>query len=358
MSDEGMREKATRPQWGWVCWLALQMVYLLSVMYRKADRILARMGASSMDGLPEEFANTLDREPDASLGPILTCADAPGLFELLDRLSRKLGCRIPGEVRLTYLPMCGVLEMPVHEVYSRQVLVIGLPCLHIWSKYELKAALAHELAHLVHRDATFTRDVLEFVVHLRARLATTRKRRWLRPRCLLAWAFVHVAGSMAAYVSRMMEFRADDWSAQRYGSAALSAALEKLAVVQPVFREILSLADRADANNVYRVFARVWTGLNGEGYQRLRDRLLEASRAERFDHHPPVALRLERLQTLRRGRRREFFPSLHLLDDPRLLERLLHNRLYRVHANKPSVFRPHLLPAARVAEPAITLGFV
>lgn len=354
------RRTTTQPQWGWLLRLAFRIVYVMTAAYRRVDRVLARLGASSIDGTPEEEGfDDIRPEPDGSMGPILQCQDAPRLFEILDRLATKLGCPTPAEVRLTYLPMCGVLEMPTREVYTKQVLVLGLPCLHIWSRHELKAALAHELAHLLHRDAVFVRDVLEFVVRLRDRLSSSREKsvRFCSRR-FLAGLYVRVAGSMAAYVSRGMEFRADQWSARTYGSGALSTALEKLAVVQPVFREILSMAGRADAPNVYRIFARAWTGLNGERYERLREKMLDASKFERFGHHPPVALRLEKLRKLRQGKRRQFYPSLHLLDDPTLLERLLHNRLYRVNPKRPSVFRPLTIPTSRAAEPAMKLGFV
>lgn len=326
----------------WVLWIAVRFLYLALSVFRAMDRMFARLGCASIDGKTEEDSvEEPISEPDASIGPILTTFDAPRLFGLLRRLSGRLGCRLPTEVRLSYIPACGVLEVPVNEVYCRQVLVIGLPCLQIWSRQELRAVLAHELAHLCHQDAAFTRDVLQLIDRLRNRLdaGTETVGRWNPRRIWTRW-FVACTGSVAARISRAMEYRADLCSAKTYGSGALSTALEKMAVVQPVFREVLMLADEKNAANVYRVFGRAWTSLSGEKYEHLRDRLIEASRGERSGLHPPVADRLRRLQKLRPGRRREFFPSLHLLDDPNVLERLLHNRLYGLHEGRRSVFRP------------------
>lgn len=332
----------------WGAWCGVRTLCLAVALFRLLDRVLARLGFRPVDA--EAAADErLTHEPDATIGPILAPADAPGLFDILRRLARQLGCAVPAEVRLSYIPACGVLEVPVNEVYSRPVLVLGLPCLQVWSRRELKAVLAHELAHLRHEDAAFARDVLHLVEAVRARVAAGRGEvslanlRWLLRR-LLAGSM----GPLAALVGRSMEYRADQWSARTYGSEALSRALEKMAVVQPVFREVLDFADRTPSANVYRVFRRAWNGLSGEKYERLRDRLIEASRGLRGGAHPSVADRLRRLEKLRRGRRGESHPTLYLLDDPNVLERLFHNRLFGLYSRR-SVFRPASLECGRAA---------
>jgi Zn-dependent protease with chaperone function len=321
---------------------------LAVALFRRLDRALERVGFAPVDAESAAEAPPA-HEPDATIGPILAPADAPGLFDILRRLARKLGCPVPAEVRLSYIPACGVLEVPVNEVYSRPVLVLGLPCLQIWSRRELKAVLAHELTHLRHEDASFARNVLHLVEAVRARVAAGRGDvSRANPRWLLRRALSASMGPLAALVGRSMEYRADQWSARTYGSEALSRALEKMAVVQPVFREVLAFADRSPSTNVYRIFRRAWNGLSGEKYERLRDRLIEASRAGRGGAHPSVADRLRRLKKLRPGRRGESHPTLYLLDDPNVLERLFHNRLFGLHVSA-SVFRPASLECGRAA---------
>ena len=50
---------------------------------------------------------TLD--PDSDLGPVLARVDAPQLFATIESVGRRLGVKPPGQVRLTYLPCCGVV---------------------------------------------------------------------------------------------------------------------------------------------------------------------------------------------------------------------------------------------------------
>ena len=49
------------------------------------------------------------QDPDSDLGPVLARVDAPQLFTTIDTVGRRLGVKPPGQVRLTYLPCCGVV---------------------------------------------------------------------------------------------------------------------------------------------------------------------------------------------------------------------------------------------------------
>ena len=48
-------------------------------------------------------------DPDSDLGPVLARVDAPLLFDSIESVARRVGVRPPGQVRLTYLPCCGVV---------------------------------------------------------------------------------------------------------------------------------------------------------------------------------------------------------------------------------------------------------
>lgn len=68
----------------------------------------------------------------------------------------------PGQVRLAYLPCCGVVAWG-----RSQALLVGLPLLRVLSQSELRAVLAHELAHLARGDATSAARSARFVEGLR-----------------------------------------------------------------------------------------------------------------------------------------------------------------------------------------------
>lgn len=334
-------KRSTRHRFSVSYWLRVRFSYLLLAAYRALDRLLDRLGFSPID--ETSMADLIEEvnafEPDSTLGPILTQADAPRLFEILERLSHKIGSRFPSEIRLSHLPTCGVIEQAVNSYYRRPILVIGLPCLHVWSIDELKAVLAHELVHLRHQDAVFVREILGVTQTIRHRLDHSEpaghslRRSW----ALLCASWIEW---LARPASRWMEFRADHCSAETCGPEALSTAIEKMAIVQPIFREIINLNGVHPAGNVYQLFSRAWKGLHGPKYEQLRKRFVDESEWDESDLHPPVLQRINRLKRLQSRRSRHFYPSLHLLDNPPILERALHNQLFSTQEPPPSVFHP------------------
>ena len=87
---------------------------------------------------------------------------SPLLFSSIDLVARRLGVKPPGQVRLTYLPCCGVVAWG-----RSQALLVGLPLLRVLNQSELRAVLAHELAHLARGDATGAARSARFVEGLR-----------------------------------------------------------------------------------------------------------------------------------------------------------------------------------------------
>lgn len=312
--------------------------------YRRVDALLAWTGAEF--GEPGAGAGDGDAaEPDATVGPILPRAQAPGLFTLLANVARRTGGVFPTEVRVAYLPACGVLDLGDDNGYPRRVLIIGLPCLQIWSVDELGAVLAHEVAHWRNQDARFAREVVQFGMTLRCRaVAPGRGLHRMRPRWLLArWMGAGLVW-LARPISRAMEFRADQLAAECFGGTVLAGALEKLAIVQPLFRELLRLHDPLtySGDNVYERFELAWQRLCRERYAQWRDRIVGGNGApDRWDPHPPIGERLARLRLDgAAGPAVNGSPNaLGLVDDAAALRTVLHNRLYGAYAQPASVFQ-------------------
>ena len=273
-------------------------------------------------------------EPDAEHGPILDPTDAPLLFKLLDHLDKKMGGVRPSEVRVGILPACGVLDLGVNgkKKPDRQILIIGLPCFQIWTVDELSAVIAHEMAHLKLLDAVFTREV----VHMSARLREDDGRRW--GKLLGRWI-----GVMAAGVCRGMEFRADRWSALCFRPETLSRALEKLLVVEPIFRLVLTNYDDPGARDtVFDHFARAWAGIDEEKYADLRRKLIAKASVDPLDPHPSLVDRLNRLAKAKRDAPPpSSATAVRLLTNPEQLKKMLSNRLFGAKPNAASsVFFP------------------
>jgi hypothetical protein len=279
-----------------------------------------------------------DLGPGGDIGPIINQTDAPLLFNLLDHLDRKMGGVRPTEVRLGILPGCGVMDlMGINGKPSHQVLIVGFPCLQVWTVDELSAVIAHEMAHLKLEDAVFSREVVRAADQLR-RAAGHR-----RP---LA-AFVGTTiGRLAASVCREMEFRADRWASLCFRAETLAAALEKLLVIHPIFRLVTMQQDPPDGENdtIFDLFHRTWNNLPLEKFWELRSKLVFSSKPDQLDHHPSTLDRLNRLARLRTSLAPpQSASALQLLAQPDCWKRLLHKRLFLkpgTMAQTNSVFVP------------------
>ena len=150
--------------------------------------------------------------------------------------------RPPQQVRLSYLPCCGVVAWG-----RSQALMLGLPLLHVLTLAELRAVLAHELAHLARGDATRSARSARFVAGPGAgarpglhRLARSPLRLWA--------AALPPPGRLAARPDRPRPGgpRRPLGRRDRRRRRAAASALVKVALVQPLFREVLEHYDPTD----------------------------------------------------------------------------------------------------------------
>jgi Zn-dependent protease with chaperone function len=306
--------------------------------------VLRRWLRDEVDGWPGVvetlggvYVNIKTLDPDADLGPVLARADAPLLFREVDEISRRLGARPPLQVRLTYLPCCGVVA------WNRsQALVLGLPLLDVLSVAELRAVLAHELSHLARGDATRSARSARFVQALNQAL----DRPGHRPRGpLYLWArgCRRAATALHEPISRGQEARADRFSAQVAGGHTAASALVKVALVQPLFKELLEHYDpsAAEALNLYAFFRAFWGRLPASIQTAIRHQLLCSGGEATVDGaHPPLLDRLAIVQSYpgRSSPAPDLAPAASLLADLEALEQMLHNRLFSASVVEPSVY--------------------
>lgn len=288
---------------------------------------------SALGGVPIAAETTA---PDADLGPAIARADAPELFAEVAEAARRLGARPPEQVRLTYLPCCGVVAWR-----RSRALVLGLPLLHVLTRAELRAVLAHELAHLARGDATAAAGSSRFVQGLAAALdSATRPPRG--PLGLWGRSCRKIAEALHAPVNRGQEARADRASAAIAGGDAAASALVKVAAVQALFREVLDAYDPADpdAPNLYAFFRLFWSRLPESLLTAVRHRLLTDGEAAADPAHPPLLDRLAAVQAYppRPATEADLAPAASALGDLEALEQMLHNRLFAAGAVEPSVF--------------------
>ncbi len=286
--------------------------------------------------IPSESAN-----PDTDLGPILAKVEAPMLFDDLSRIARRLGARRPGQVRLTYLPCCGVVGAG-----RTNVLLIGLPLLQVLTRGELRAVLAHELAHLARGDTSISAKSSRFVEGLGQSLDTARAAP-ISPLRIWARLCRSVSDHLIAPIARAQEVRADRVSAQVAGGGLAASALVKVALLQPLFREVLDHYDtaRTDLPNLYAFFREFWSRLPDTLNTSIRHELLADRRTGSGGVHPALLDRLSVVQSY--GDLPESnltsAPASTLLGDLEALEQTLHDRLFATNRVEPSVFHRAVL---------------
>lgn len=279
---------------------------------------------------------TETRDPDADLGPVLARSDAPLIFSAVDEVSRRIGVKPPGQIRLTYLPCCGVVAWE-----RSRALILGLPLLRVLTLSELRAILAHELAHLARGDATRAARSARFVAGLGQALdrAEGRER---GPLGILARTTFRWSARLIGPIARGQETRADRSAAAIAGGTAAASALVKVALVQPLFREVLEHYDPEDpeAPNLYAFFRAFWYRLPAEVHTTMRLQLMANTSVNDDPAHPPLPDRLALLLSYAdpASCNGDTAPATSFLGDLETLEQMLHNRLFGLPAIEPSVY--------------------
>jgi Zn-dependent protease with chaperone function len=275
-------------------------------------------------------------DPDSDLGPVLARVDAPLLFSTIDKVGRRLGVRPPSQVRLTYLPCCGVVAWG-----RSRALLIGLPLFRVLTQGELRAILGHELAHLARGDATAAARSARFVETLEQAL---ERNRWRIRGPLGAWAryCLHEASWLIEPVARGQEARADRCAATIAGGSAAASALVKVAVVQPLFREVLSAYNPNNSGdlNLYAFFRAFWYRLPADVHSAMRLSVLTSPHDNHDPAHPPLPDRIAVLQAYPdpASLNGDSQPATTFLGDLEIFEQMLHSRLFGLPVVEPSVF--------------------
>jgi hypothetical protein len=139
------------------------------------------------------------------------------------------------------------------------------------------------------------------------------------------------------------ERRADADAARLAGGPTAASAIVKVALVQPVFRELLDHHDPSGpaGGNLYAAFRRFWSMLPPSFVESMRHRLLTRARDAAPDRaHPALLDRLAAMQTHpeRPPDDEARHPAVSVLADPEALETMLHNRLFGTAGVEKSVF--------------------
>jgi Zn-dependent protease with chaperone function len=239
------------------------------------------------------------------IASIIGWDDAPRLWRLIHEVAQDIGTSPPDNLILTLDPSCYAVEVPVTTPDGQldgRTLCLSLGLLYLFDERELRAVIAHELAHFHGEGTRYSREyaptfraAADALENLRQSLGRDLRALGVLP-LLPIFAFtIERFAHVTAEHSREREFLADETAAHVAGSTAIATALAKVAVAAITWRVYLRqfLEDPDDAPPAASAFA--WLSA------RILDEFLPppwlatGKTPHPIDTHPPLEARFEAL---------------------------------------------------------------
>jgi Zn-dependent protease with chaperone function len=252
----------------------------------------------------------------------------PELFRLVDEVAGTMGTRGIDRVVVTHDPCFGVFTLPAGLRRRRRHLVVGLPYVYALSLDDLRAVLAHELAHLRLGHDTSGRLTWHFIRRMQGRLEAMSRGAFasLSP---VYWSTALSLWLLSVIYHpwhRLQEYEADRLSAHAAGANHAISALRKIREALPAIlfsQSLLVDAAQADAvapSHLGEAAARLSTALPA----RLRKQLSLRGEGDPLDlegrTHPPTPQRIAALHGLPQQPARHPEVAARYLPDLRALE--------------------------------------
>jgi Zn-dependent protease with chaperone function len=279
----------------------------------------------------------------------------PEVFRLVDEVGDAVGTRGVDRVLVSPRPEFGAFDLAPPGALGflrrpRRHLVVGLPYVYALSLDELRAVVAHELAHFTLGHTALSRLTWHFLRRIAGRLASMEEGDFwaLNPVYWCTRASLGVFEAIYGPWSRLHEFDADRRSARAAGSNHAVSALRKCREAVPAVGVATELV--AEVARLQQVAPRHL----GEAAARLswrmdpavKRRLARASEGDPLDldgrTHPPTAHRIAALHGLPEKPARHGELAAKYLPDLRNLEEHVTRaalRVERVEAAKAHVER-------------------
>jgi len=255
------------------------LVLMGGYLYGNAGVALALAIGLIMNGVSYFFSDSIVLA--SYRARIITPADAPELYAIVDNLARRAGLPMP---RVAIIPDETPNAFATGRNPDHAVVAVTAGIMRTLSRQELEGVLGHEMGHIKNRDiligslAAVLAQAIMFLSHLAL---------WFTPRDEegrsnpLAGIAVYILGPIAAMmlqmaISRSREYLADDYSARLTGRPdMLASALSRISGYNQAVP--MHHAEPASAHMM------IVNPLSGGGISSL------------FSTHPPIAKRIERL---------------------------------------------------------------
>ncbi len=253
------------------------------------------------------IAFSLIRRPTLTLVGHRAAASAQGrLADEVKRVADAVGAEAPQTMVLCLVPWVAVTEVRMATLdgsVSGRTLCLSLPLCRILSIDELRALLAHELAHFSHEEAGYARWVAPYDAGVSRALeglwaqARGMRRLAIAPPATLLGFFLNAVNA-GGRLGGGREAKADQVAAVVAGADALASALVKVHAFAPAWDAVVdammfAVHSRTQYVNASALFHEVVS--SNADPQRLRG-LVPQELGHPTDRHPPLAQRLEALE--------------------------------------------------------------
>ncbi|HTH47634.1 MAG TPA: M48 family metallopeptidase [Candidatus Limnocylindria bacterium] len=221
--------------------LALCLLMLGLMFYLPVTLKLDLIGLVAFGGIFLAVLRGLWVRLEPPKGQLVTRAQAPKLFALLDDLRATLDCRPFHRVLIVNELNASVMQIPRLGVFGwhQNYLLLGLPLLECLSPEEFRAVLAHEFAHSSQGHGSFGNwlyRVRQTWAQVFEQMAGRRTRWDVMLTHFVAWFWPQFNGH-AFVLARANEYVADAWAVRVAGAEVMGRALTRLPITAALMGE-------------------------------------------------------------------------------------------------------------------------
>lgn len=248
------------------------------------------------------------RDENKFKGIVLTPQSTPLFFREIEGVAEKINIQLPAKTKVVLILEANASMAEKFEwrrLKFEPVLTLGLLTLFAVNISELRAIIAHELAHLQNRDNLF----LHLIRHALQTLDGMLKSRlfanfWIPGIILefLIWKYLQLLTWTSYRAIRRQEYMADKTAALTYGKTNTLHALIMISAIGLKYREYLPLMvqnirNKLDQHDFYTQFVNQWEALT----PKLREGVFARAMLERYRTyatHPTYRDRRNALATM------------------------------------------------------------
>lgn len=241
----------------------------------------------------------------------VTKDQAPKLFNMIEELAIKMMTAMPNNILLELGSNFFVTESKVQAFegeFKSRTLCLSAPMVHMLSPFELKAIIAHELAHFTGEDTVYSKRFYPIyrgtssALFDMANVSTSESDNsfWMSLSLIIPMLVLRIYLEFFAIIEsrigRQREFRADNFAARIVTSKVMAAALVKAHVYGTLWHQISEkwIVDALNEGKAFRNISELFASTYLSEKSLLREVALDLSMhlSHPIDSHPSLRERL------------------------------------------------------------------